>query len=167
MEKNTLHLLVTPKYFTLFTGFSNACQILFQHLNMLYTKIQLPFKEPEIPLFYTIILKIARHLKRVEKFAKVNVITNNISDKRYGPGWAWEDFDSYFSAERSAFPIYGNVVTVQNEDSIFVQPAYYQPKIKITDNFYGRDEYKNNFYFRKDRKSETEIPMIIDSDIDF
>jgi len=61
--------------------------------------------------------------------------------------------------------MYGNVVTVQNEDSIVVQPSYYQQKIKITEDFYGRDEYKNNFYFRKDRKSETEIPFLIDSTI--
>ena len=115
------------------------------------------------PTFLHNYFKDSTALKMVEKYAKINIITNNTTDKRYGPGWAWEDFDSYFSAERSAFPIYGNVVTVKNEDSIVVQPAYYQQKIKVTDNFYGRDEYINNFYFRKDRKSTTEIPMIIDS----
>jgi serine-type D-Ala-D-Ala carboxypeptidase/endopeptidase (penicillin-binding protein 4) len=115
------------------------------------------------PTFLHNYFKDSTALKIIDNYAKVNVIINNSTDKRYGPGWAWEDFDSYFSAERNAFPIYGNVVTVQNEDSIVVQPAFYQSKIKITENFYGRDEYKNSFYFRKDRKTETEIPMIIDS----
>lgn len=115
------------------------------------------------PSFLHNYFKDSTALKMAEKYAKVNLIIDNIKDKRFGPGWAWEDFDSYFSAERSAFPMYGNVVTVQNEDSVVVQPNYYQDKIKITDNFYGRKEFSNDFYFRKDRKSETEIPMIIDS----
>lgn len=115
------------------------------------------------PTFLHNYFKDSTALKMVGRYAKVKVITDNISDKRYAPGWAWEDFDSYFSAERSAFPVYGNVITVKNEDSIFVQPTYYQSKINVTEKFYGRDEYKNNFYFIKDRKSKTEIPMIIDS----
>lgn len=115
------------------------------------------------PSFLHNYFKDSTALKMAKKYAKVNLIVDNIKDKRYGAGWAWEDFDSYYSAERSAFPIYGNVVTVQNEDSIVVQPNYYQQKMKITDDFYGRKEFSNVFYFRKDRKSETEIPMIIDS----
>lgn len=115
------------------------------------------------PSFLHNYFKDSTALKMAKKYAKVNLIVDNIKDKRYGAGWAWEDFDSYYSAERNAFPMYGNVITVKNEDSISVQPSYYQSKIKITDDFYGRDEYKNNFYFRKERKTVTEIPMIIDS----
>ena len=115
------------------------------------------------PSFLHNYFKDSTALKMAKQYVKVNLILDNLKDKRFGPGWAWEDFDSYFSAERSAFPMYGNVVTVQNEDSVIVQPSYYQNKIKITENFYGRKEFRNDFYFRKDRKSKTEIPMIIDS----
>ena len=150
------------KIFTLFTGLTMLPDSI-PAFKYAINKDTITIQGTGDPTFLHNYFKDSTALKLAGKFAKVNVITNNIKDKRYGPGWAWEDFDSYFSAERSAFPIYGNVVTVQNEDSIVVQPAYYQNKIKITDTFYGRDEYKNNFYFRKDRKSETEIPMIIDS----
>ena len=115
------------------------------------------------PTFLHNYFKDSTALKMARKFTKVNLIVGNSTDKRYGPGWAWEDFDSYFSAERSTFPMYGNVITVKSEDSILVQPTYFQDKIKITDSFYGRKEFSNDFSFKKDRKVTTEIPMIIDS----
>lgn len=31
-------------------------------------------------------------------------------DELLGPGWSWSDYNHYYSAERSPFPIYGNVV---------------------------------------------------------
>ncbi len=29
----------------------------------------------------------------------------------FGPGWAWDDFNSYYSVERTSFPIYGNRIS--------------------------------------------------------
>ncbi len=150
------------KIFTLFTGLTMLSDSI-PAFKYAVNKDTITIQGTGDPTFLHNYFKDSTALKMIDKYAKANIIIDNITDKRYGPGWAWEDFDSYFSAERSAFPMYGNVVTVKNEDSIVVQPAFYQSKIKITENFYGRDEFKNNFYFRKDRKSETEIPMLIDS----
>src|SRR5690554_2551050 len=33
---------------------------------------------------------------------------SNFDDDVLGPGWAWSDYDAYYSAEKSPFPIYGN-----------------------------------------------------------
>jgi D-alanyl-D-alanine carboxypeptidase/D-alanyl-D-alanine-endopeptidase (penicillin-binding protein 4) len=150
------------KIFTLFTGLTMLSDSI-SAFKYAINKDTLTIQGTGDPSFLHNYFKDSTALKMAEKYAKVNLIIDNIQDKRFGPGWAWEDFDSYFSAERSAFPMYGNVVTVQNEDSVMVQPSYYQQKIKITDNFYGRKEFSNDFYFRKDRTSETEIPMLIDS----
>lgn len=32
------------------------------------------------------------------------------SDRRWAPGWSWEDYPYYYAAQRSPFPMYGNVV---------------------------------------------------------
>ncbi|TXD49992.1 D-alanyl-D-alanine carboxypeptidase [Polaribacter sp. IC073] len=115
------------------------------------------------PTFLHPFFKDSTALKMIKNFKKVHLIVDNISDKRYGPGWAWEDFDSYFSPEKSAFPMYGNVVTLHNENGLNVAPQFFKKDLKITEKGYGREERRNNFYFSKNRTRETEIPMIIDS----
>ena len=150
------------KIFTLFTGLTLLGDAI-PAFKYAVDKDTITIQGTGDPTFLHNHFKDSTALKMVQKYAKVNIVTNNIKDKRYGPGWAWEDYDSSFSAERSAFPMYGNVLTVQNKDSLAVQPAYYQNKIKITNDFYGRDEHNNRFYFKQDRTSVTEIPMRIDA----
>jgi len=152
------------KIFTLFTGLTMLPDAI-PAFKYAINKDTIIIQGTGDPTFLHPFFKDSTALKMVKKYKKVHLITNNISDKRYGPGWAWEDFDSYFSAERSAFPMYGNVVSVQNDDSINVAPNYFADKLKITDKSYGRKEYSNSFYFGKNRKRETEIPMIINDSL--
>ena len=48
-------------------------------------------------------------------------------EKHFGPGWAWDDYDSYYSTEKIDFPIYGNLIEVKfdknsNTPSVFPTP---------------------------------------------
>ncbi|GAO42875.1 D-alanyl-D-alanine carboxypeptidase/D-alanyl-D-alanine-endopeptidase [Flavihumibacter petaseus] len=55
---------------------------------------------PEQPLF--------DFLKAKEK--KIVISDGNWQEKEFGYGWSWDDFNSAYMAERSSFPIYGNVI---------------------------------------------------------
>ena len=41
---------------------------------------------------------------------KLFLLSSNFTESKFGPGWAWDDFNGYYSAERNAFPLYGNIV---------------------------------------------------------
>jgi len=43
-----------------------------------------------------------------------------------GSGWAWDDYNDYYSAERSPFPIYGNIILVEADGgNVRVTPSYF------------------------------------------
>jgi D-alanyl-D-alanine carboxypeptidase/D-alanyl-D-alanine-endopeptidase (penicillin-binding protein 4) len=47
----------------------------------------------------------------LKKSGKELVISNgNWNEKEWGFGWAWDDFNSGYMAERSSLPVYGNVI---------------------------------------------------------
>ena len=90
--------------------------------------------------------------KDLEKFLKkfkhiVYHIPKTDLDK-YGPGWAWDDYNNYYQAERSEMPIYGNVIQAvkKSNGDIEITPDTY----KIVFDFeqkkqLDRSEKENNF----------------------
>ncbi|MCB0570988.1 MAG: D-alanyl-D-alanine carboxypeptidase [Phaeodactylibacter sp.] len=54
---------------------------------------------------------------------------HNFREQRFGPGWAWDDYNDYYQAERSPFPIYGNLARFERlelEEGFQVFPPYFQ-----------------------------------------
>jgi D-alanyl-D-alanine carboxypeptidase/D-alanyl-D-alanine-endopeptidase (penicillin-binding protein 4) len=56
----------------------------------------------------------------------------NFQTTNFGAGWAWDDYNDYYSAERSPFPVYGNIVTIKSfQKKPNVQPPYFKNYVKI------------------------------------
>lgn len=57
---------------------------------------------------------------------QISVSLSNWKDEPWGSGWSWNDYSESYMAERSAMPIYGNVVRFSAPVSaVKVVPAYF------------------------------------------
>jgi serine-type D-Ala-D-Ala carboxypeptidase/endopeptidase (penicillin-binding protein 4) len=99
---------------------------------------------------------------------------SNFHTSAFGSGWSWDDYNDYYSAERSPLPLYGNVFTVKlQNDSPHVYPSFFKK-------FYSRGEQKertgvirqihsNDFKFhwgkRRSGTIEWDIPIRVDQDM--
>ena len=55
----------------------------------------------------------------------------NFHTTHFGEGWAWDDYNSGYSAERSAFPLYGNVVSIAADHELLrVAPDYFASRVE-------------------------------------
>jgi len=102
-------------------------------------------------------------IKFAQNHKNISLYLNNFQESKYGPGWAWEDYDLYFSPERSAIPIYGNVVTIENTEGITVTPEHFKNQVVPIEYGINRELYSNTFYFDPQRKDTLESPFMIDS----
>ena len=63
-------------------------------------------------------------LEKMKQFKEI-YLYNNVAwkDERWGKGWAWNDYDADYMAERSAFPVYGNLVKFYfSKDTLKIVP---------------------------------------------
>ncbi|MFC4097161.1 D-alanyl-D-alanine carboxypeptidase/D-alanyl-D-alanine-endopeptidase [Euzebyella saccharophila] len=84
---------------------------------------------------------------------------NNLRDEKLGPGWSWGDYQYYYQVERSALPLYGNVLTMTNSTEPKVQPSIFKDSILAINSRDNREQEKNIFYFDSNRKDTLEVPF--------
>jgi len=62
---------------------------------------------------------------------KLFVSTKNFQTTAFGPGWSWDDYNDYYSAERSVFPVYGNLISIQTtlDDRLIFSPIYFSNQV--------------------------------------
>ena len=95
---------------------------------------------------------------RIFNFLKMAKAPLYFSDQNYqttnfGAGWAWDDYNDYYSAERSAFPIYGNLVSLRSTPKLVVEPRYFKSYVKT-----GVRETKAKLIRRQDSNEFTYHP---------
>lgn len=93
-------------------------------------------------------------------------------DSYFGPGWAWDDYGSYYSAEKSVMPIYGNVVRFQFKKNLpkpLAYPASFTASIQgfadstLRPDYLRRARHENSFSYGPKNDTlafVTDIPFI-------
>ncbi len=99
----------------------------------------------------------------MDKYKNIALYLNNFKEEKFGPGWSWDDYHLYYSPERSGFPLYGNILTINNGDTLEVLPKYFKDSIVFIDYPVNRELQKNIFYFNPTKKDTVEIPFRVDS----
>jgi serine-type D-Ala-D-Ala carboxypeptidase/endopeptidase (penicillin-binding protein 4) len=96
----------------------------------------------------------------------------NFHTTHFGEGWAWDDYNSGYSPERSSFPLYGNIVSViADQELLKVYPEYFSPYFKRSEEKEKseviRDLKQNRFVFHPAKLpvdvKEIKTPFHVDS----
>lgn len=153
------------KIFTLFTGL----QYLPDHVPALKYAVHqdtLIIRGTGDPSFLHPYFKDSTALNFIKNYKAVKLISDNYANAKFGPGWAWEDYDTYYSPERSGFPLYGNVASIsRNEDQLVVYPKFLESQTSFSSSVKRRDFNVNNFYYRLTRKDTIQVPFVLDTEM--
>jgi len=91
----------------------------------------------------------------------IHFSTANWDESHWGSGWSWNDFEEYYMAERSPFPIYGNMVkfalhgnTIKSVPSLFEKSLLFLPGATPEYARIERDLGKNEFLIEYLHSSE-------------
>jgi serine-type D-Ala-D-Ala carboxypeptidase/endopeptidase (penicillin-binding protein 4) len=81
------------------------------------------FLNPDLPKS-----KVLDFLKN--RSEKIYFSNDNFTGSFFGDGWSWDDYNDYYAAEISGFPIHGNIVrfTGNKENTLNVSPNFFTEK---------------------------------------
>lgn len=95
----------------------------------------------------------------IKEYDPIIYYPHNFQEDHFAPGWAWEDYDGYYSTERTGFPLYGNVLHIEQTDSLIVYPEFFRDSLLSEKSNWNRMLDRNLFYFEEDRIDTLEIPI--------
>ncbi|MEN1785086.1 MAG: D-alanyl-D-alanine carboxypeptidase [Bacteroidota bacterium] len=96
----------------------------------------------------------------LKKFDTIAWYPKNYEGDLFGPGWAWEDYQYYFSPEMGPLPLYGNVLSVYPKQPIQPIPEYFSVQIDTAEDEPLRAWRKNKFHIPSQLKDTLYIPYI-------
>lgn len=168
IKKDTLYNLNSTKYFTpasntkIFTLYASL-HILPNNIPSLKYSIQkdtIYIQGTGDPTLLHPYFKDNTAISLLKKYSNIVLNISNFKDNKYGPGWAWEDYGTYYSPEKSSLPIYGNVITVYNKENLISTPNYFKDSVTFSDFPKRREEHTNTFYYNSTSKDTITTPFI-------
>lgn len=110
-------------------------------------------------------------LKLLKSAGSLVLVENGWNDPAFGAGWAWDDFADAYQAEKSAFPLYGNLARFSPSGKgrgYVAFPSYFQsrwvqagPSGQARRSFIRRP-YENEFILPPADTSSLQIPFTAD-----
>lgn len=159
------------KIFTLYTGLRYLGDSL-PAVRYLNTDSVLYVKGTGDPSFLHPDYSLQRVLELLQTSKHIAVVPTVNENKRFGPGWAWNDYADYYQSELNDWPMYGNVAHIRHHgDRNLIVPKQFGFSYKNDDTLKEllaeRDEHSNQFSltFNSRDKSlqEAEVPFIVGS----
>ena len=103
----------------------------------------------------------------LRKQKKILLTDENWKANGLAAGWAWDDYNSDYMAERSMMPVYGNLVSFSLKDSFRAVPSFFQQPLeaavaKEKGGFMIKRQYGSNLFSvlpAVNKFSKTEIPF--------
>lgn len=169
--KDTLYNLHSDKFFTpasntkivtLFTALKSLPKRI-PALNYIKRRDTLYFEGTGDPSFLHPYLKDSTVTHFLNKQSNLVFVTGNFQDEKFGPGWAWDDYQWYYSPERNSLPLYGNVVLAYKNPELIITPPYFKNSVLEMIHKNNRNETANIFYYPPQKKDTLEIPFISSS----
>jgi serine-type D-Ala-D-Ala carboxypeptidase/endopeptidase (penicillin-binding protein 4) len=72
----------------------------------------------------------AKAIQLIKGYKYISLLANGYFANRLGSGWVWNDYQETYMAERSAFPMYGNVVKFYlKDDWVKAMPSTFEKMI--------------------------------------
>tara|TARA_R110002051_G_scaffold4683_3_gene25966 strand:- start:9503 stop:10771 length:1269 start_codon:yes stop_codon:yes gene_type:complete len=112
------------------------------------------------PSFLHPYLKDSTSLHFLKYQSNLTFVSGNFQDEKYGAGWAWDDYQWYYSPERNALPINGNVVLSYKNTELVVSPPYFKDSVIEILHKDNRNESSNIFYYPPQSTDTLETPFI-------
>ncbi|RRQ48100.1 D-alanyl-D-alanine carboxypeptidase [Maribacter algicola] len=150
------------KIFTLYTALKTLPKKA-PALNYLQKNDTLFFEGTGDPSFLHHYLQDSTTYSFLKKSSNLAFSHANFQDTPMGQGWSWDDFAWYYSPERSAFPLFGNTVLIQQTPNFKVSPDYFKDSVVQVQNTWNREKDKNTFYFDSTERDTLEIPYKTDA----
>ncbi|MEP2278281.1 D-alanyl-D-alanine carboxypeptidase [Maribacter sp.] len=168
VTKDTLYNLNSHKYFIpasntkIFTLFAalKTLPVEIPSLKYIERNDSIYFEGTGDPSFLHPYLKDSTALKFLQQHDNLVYSSGNFEDKKYGPGWAWDDYQWYYSPEKSNLPIHGNVVMTYRNEALQVSPTYFKDSVIQLTNKNNRNEFSNTFYYPSQSRDTLKTPFI-------